>query len=416
MPRVPARSLHPRRRRRPTVFGLNPFKSKVQKRQRQRQRKDGWSGRRGRRPRVPRVRLTGSTGFDMSRRTSEEVTGSRRNARDRRLRALRASRAFLRDHASKHRAFPLRGTRSQLADGFRHTQWEVVSFECVLGDKSPYSCYVTRLMPPHHVGPLQSALLALLDRRQQAALVLPRDFEALDGITGDREKSQDLIERLARSGWLQRVRRGAYVVRARSRAIQLGAVELIGEVSPPRHLVTAGKALQLHQLTDQSYRRIVVLVAQPARGWEWFGEQVHYARVPPDRIWGGEHLGMRGRPATMIAVPERAVLDSIAEPRWGVSLPQVVGALRFALDRPRFNERLATAAARYGNAAVSRRLGFLVERLGGPAASGPFLALKGSSHTATPLVSGGRSDTGYLDSKWRVRVNVDMNTVMELER
>src|SRR5579859_6701689 len=107
------------------------------------------------------------------------------------------------------------------------------------------------MVAPDPLGSAQARLLARLDRNNQAALVLPRDFDLLDSVTGARARSLALVERLSRSGWLVRVRRGAYVVRTRSATLRLTAVDLVGEISPRPHMITAGKALELSGLTDQ---------------------------------------------------------------------------------------------------------------------------------------------------------------------
>jgi predicted transcriptional regulator of viral defense system len=95
-----------------------------------------------------------------------------------------------------------------------------------------------------------------------------------------------------------------------------------------------------------------------------------------------------------------------------VIFSQTVEALDLALRRsPRFAASLATAAKRYRNAATARRLGFLVEQLAGPDVAAPFQALLGSSRAATLLdPSGGR--TGAYASRWRVRVNADLDALL----
>jgi predicted transcriptional regulator of viral defense system len=173
--------------------------------------------------------------------------------------------------------------------------------------------------------------------------------------------------------------------------------------------VTAGAALAHHGLSDQSYRTIVVLSPTQQRGWEWQGERVVYALQPGQRIWGGRPLKPADAP-TLIARPERAILDSLAHPKWGVSLGQVIEALQKALEDPRFPERLAQAAARYGNAAVARRLGFILSRLADDNTAAPFRALIGTSRALTPLEPSGPPG-GKRHSEWRLRENVPFELV-----
>jgi len=68
--------------------------------------------------------------------------------------------------------------------------------------------------------------------------------------------------------------------------------------------------------------------------------------------------------------------------------------------------RLVKATKRYETAAVSRRLGFLVELLVGADAAAPFLRLRGPSNKYVPL-SPFQPAKGPADSKWRVHVNIE---------
>lgn len=256
----------------------------------------------------------------------------------------------------------------------------------------------------HKRSPLGDELLARLDRKHVRVLRLPGDWPLIDEVTGDRAGSQSLIVRLHQKGTLRKIKRGAYAVRPRSRTLSLSAVDLIGPIGPETHLVTGGAALARHGLSDQSFRAIVVLVPTPQRGWEWQGEKAKYIVQPAERIWGGAQLRMDRTP-TIVARRERAIIDSLAHPAWGVSLPQVVEALQRALVEPRFAETLALTAARYDNAFLSRRLGFLVSRIAGESAAAPFRSLIGTSRAVAALDARG-SQTGEIHSAWRLRENV----------
>jgi len=169
--------------------------------------------------------------------------------------------------------------------------------------------------------------------------------------------------------------------------------------------MTAGRALAFHGLSDQSFRTIVVLVPTAQRGWQWQGETVRYIVQSDERIWGAREMRGARRP-TMIARPERAILDSLAHRAWGVSLSQVVRAVALGLrSDPGFADRLARATARYGNAALARRIGFMVHRLSGDRAAAPFKGLVGTSRAVTVFDPRGPRD-GPIHSDWRLQENV----------
>jgi predicted transcriptional regulator of viral defense system len=259
--------------------------------------------------------------------------------------------------------------------------------------------------------PLAAKLLARLDRAGQQTMVLPRDAALIDEITGDRTRSLNLLSRMTESGFLRRVRKGAYVARSRAGTIGVTPLQLVGELSPPRHMLTAGRALTLQGVSDQVHRRMIVLVARQTTDWEWMGDRVQYAKVLHKSIWGGAPLP-QGPHKTIVASSQRAIVDSLAQPGWGVSLFEVVKALRAGLASDRFTDLLASTAARYDNASVSRRLGLLVERLGGSRKSDSFLPIRGSSHSVV-LLRPGYNASGPIDPKWGVRQNVDLDLLME---
>jgi len=237
-------------------------------------------------------------------------------------------------------------------------------------------------------------------------VVVEDDLAVIDALTGGRQASFATLRRLTRAGQLERVRRGAYVMRDETGVLRIDLHALIDALTPRPYLITGGRALATHDLSDQHFRTALVLVPSPRRDFDWRGEHVHHVLTARAKIWGAQSGGSR------VAGPERAILDSLVHPRWGVTLAQSVEALDLALQRwPRFAERLASAAARYRNAAAARRLGWLVTHLASEQDAAPFLPLRGSSHASTPL-DPSSPRRGPLDSTWRVQVNTNLDALL----
>jgi predicted transcriptional regulator of viral defense system len=144
--------------------------------------------------------------------------------------------------------------------------------------------------------------------------------------------------------------------------------------------------------------------------WSWLGETVRYVRTREDALWGGRSYAGSG--STRIARPTRAVLDSLAHPRWGVSLSEVAKALSKGERDAKFLDQLADDTAHLGNALAARRVGFLVQRLFGREAARPFLPLRGRSNAIVPLAPATLSQDGPIDTLWRLRINVDLDLVL----
>jgi len=195
-----------------------------------------------------------------------------------------------------------------------------------------------------------------------------------------------------------------------SGSIRVGALDLVAALTPSPYLVSGGRALQFHELTDQHFRRLQVLVAAPQRPWSWRGDEVIYVRTA--RKLKGRAARTR-RTRARVATPERALVDCLSHPHWGVTLGQVVEALDKMLARdPAAADALAAETADSGSHATARRFGFLVSFLAGEGAARPFLLLRGASKASTPLQAGGPA-TGPVDSTWRLRENVDLERLLQ---
>lgn len=218
-----------------------------------------------------------------------------------------------------------------------------------------------------------------------------------------------MIGALERDGRLRRIRKGAYVLADSTGGIRPGLLDLVAALTPKPYLITAGRALQFHDLSDQHFRRVHVLVPTQLRAWSWRGDEVRYART-------GKPLrgtAARTRKTTArVATPERAIADSLGHPAWGVTLAQVVEALDIMLKRDvKFADRLAGDVAGRDSHALARRLGFLTSRLAGEDCARVFLPLRGDSKAVTPLTTGA-AGTGSIDPVWRVRETVEFERLV----
>ncbi len=123
---------------------------------------------------------------------------------------------------------------------------------------------------------------------------------------------------------------------------------LIDAVTPRPYLITAGRALAELGLSDQHFFRVIVLTSHRLSDWAWQGDEARYALVDPERVWGQAPDG------PSIALPERAILDALANPRWGVSVPQAAEAVDRAVPERVSPERLATTSTTCRRSPISK--------------------------------------------------------------
>lgn len=248
---------------------------------------------------------------------------------------------------------------------------------------------------------------AALEAGRRGIAIPSADLGAVARRTGEREAAAQAVTRLIRAQRVVRVRRDLLVLPDATGLLSVEIADLIDAVSPPPYLITAGAALEHADLTDQHFFGLAVLVPSEVTQLRYRGQTATFIKTDPTNIWGSQP---EARPS--YALPERALVDALNHPRYGVSLTQALDALVRAASRdPEFLDRLHAAVLRYSSGSrghssrsSARRVGLVVERLFGADASAPYRDLIGTNRAPVLLRPSG-SLSGPVDTTWRVVVN-----------
>lgn len=254
---------------------------------------------------------------------------------------------------------------------------------------------------------------AAITAGRRGVAVPSRDLDIVATKVGGRRRAQDALQRLTRSGRVLRLRRDLVVLPDATGLHGLDIADLIGIVAPEPYLITGGAALERAGLTDQHFFGMPVLVPSRVAKLSFQGQTATFFATDPASIWGAV-----GGTRPWFASPERALVDVLNHPRYGVTLTQALDALLLAASRdPKFLARLLATVERYGagrkghnSRSAARRVGLLVDRLFGADAAAPYRGLIGVNE-APVLLRPGSNDAGPVDPEWRVVVN----TVVEPE-
>ena len=248
---------------------------------------------------------------------------------------------------------------------------------------------------------------AAIDAGRPGVAVPSVDLPSMVSQTRTQDSIDQALHRLTRSGRIVRVRRDLVVLPDAAGLLRVDLVDVVHAAASGPYIITAGRALQQAELTDQHWFGIEVLTARAGAPITWRDQQARFHQTDPTNLWGAVP-DMR----PCYALPERALLDVLNHPRYGVSLTQALDALVLAVSRDTlFLDRLHNAVIRYGAGArnhgaraVARRVGLLVDRLFGADAAHPYLALVGENWAPVPLRPGGKP-AGELNRTWRVIEN-----------
>ncbi len=196
-------------------------------------------------------------------------------------------------------------------------------------------------------------------------IVRIEDAETALDIT--RTRAAKLLSRWMKQGWLRRVGRGVYV------PVSIDMLASPHVLDDPWILVPAlfdpayigGRSAAEHwDLTEQIFSDIVVLTGQPVR--EKF-QQRHGAlfslkHTSEDKIFGTKTVWC-GKSKIFVSDIHRTMIDILDDPALGGGIQYVADCLSVYLTHSnRDDDTLLGYAARLGNGAVFKRLGFLAER------------------------------------------------------
>lgn len=169
-------------------------------------------------------------------------------------------------------------------------------------------------------------------------------------------------------------------------------------------LVTPGyvsfwSALHYYGFTEQVPRTIFVATTKKKRPLVFRDTRFRFVTVQPRKLFGYRREIIGGLPVLM-ADEAKALIDSLAEPRYAGGMAEVAKALQAALLQID-TAQLVEYANRMRDKSLGSRLGFLLARLGHDVAAGDLI------YSASRVkLDPGRPVNGRWDDVWRVDVNL----------
>lgn len=256
-------------------------------------------------------------------------------------------------------------------------------------------------------------LVAKLARASKGGLLSVSD--AAKALGTSRPETAAQLARLTRHGWLQRARRGLYlVVPLEAAPSQRSTAEdpwvLAREVFAPCY-IGGWSAAEHWGLTEQLFRSTLVVTAAPVRATnvQILSHTFRVFRAPRSRLSSGIVTVWRGAEKIAISGRERTLVDCLRSPELCGGARHLAQLLQAYGASPEHDfGRLLTIAREVASGAAWKRLGYLAE-----------LLWPKETHlrdTARRRLSAGHArldpavrHPGKLATRWRLRVNVDVS-------
>lgn len=227
-----------------------------------------------------------------------------------------------------------------------------------------------------------------------------------------REAANLALSRLAKKGWLQRLRRGVYMVVPLSSATSQPAVDdplaVAMELFAPCY-ISGWTAAEHWDLTEQVHNAIVVYSAKPQRRAIQSVGRVSYRvrRIEPETIFGTVRL-WSGTVAVEMADLHRTLVDVLDSPEMGGGGRQMIDMVRaYWAKQGSDPSALFEMAARLRRGTIFKRLGFTTERFGRTDDDWLAACRKRLSAGISLLDPMGPA-RGPIVTRWRLRINVPL--------
>jgi predicted transcriptional regulator of viral defense system len=263
--------------------------------------------------------------------------------------------------------------------------------------------YITR----GQLGRIEAGFLAKAGAHPTFSLAFAREILR----HGKDDPTPQFLERLQSKGWIRRIRRGRFAVvplsSGEDRSPQLHEFVVAMELASPA-AIAYWSALNHHGMTEQLPRTVFVATDHPVRRkpGEVLGVNYKIVSLRPGKFFGTIKDWI-GEVPFIITDREKTIIDGLDLPQYVGGVSEIAKALTGAwktLDE----KKLRKYAAKIGNSAVAKRLGFIMETLG----QGDVKALR----RAIPLAPGfspldpTMPKRGKYNRRWGLLINVEIQS------
>lgn len=237
---------------------------------------------------------------------------------------------------------------------------------------------------------------------------------ASDTLGLDAHRTRKLLAYLARRGWLSRVRRGLYV------AVPLASDRpgewmedpwVVAEQTFSPCYIGGWTACQHWGLTKEVCPTILIVTAKRVRDRDRTIQGTPYhLTVRSEKKLFGTAMIYRGQARVEVSDPTRTIVDVLDDPLLGGGIRAVAAIVReYLISGHRDDSLLIEHGDRFGNRAVFKRLGFILEDLGFEA---PELVRASLERRSAGLVALDPSEQakGRIVRRWGIRANLVLGT------
>ena len=226
-----------------------------------------------------------------------------------------------------------------------------------------------------------------------------------------RKSATDMAHGLSEKGWLERLTPGRYLIVPLAAGADPVHTEhefvIAASLVEPMY-VGYWSALNHHGLTEQLSRTVYLVTTARAPKREVHGVTYRPVTVTERKFFGDEPVAVDSATVNVSSV-EKTLVDCADHPQFCGGIVQLATAMENAAARGCSWTHVVEALRRVGNGAATKRIVYLADQLGIDLPE--YEDLVADFTTGYPLFDPTREARGTRDSTYRLRLNVDLETV-----
>jgi len=229
-----------------------------------------------------------------------------------------------------------------------------------------------------------------------------------------RDTANQILSRLAKKGWLQRLKHGVYAIVPLSSTTATPAIENVWPLAMSLFkpaFISGWSAAEHWDLTEQIFNSVSIATLAPQReSIQVIGNITFRTRMLKKEQFFGAKMVWFGSKIVEIADPSRTLIDILDLPSFGGGGRHMVDVVRqywhSALRNP---DLLLDYAIRYNRGSVFKRLGFLAEKFGAPVSEQWIDSCRKNITKGISYLDPDGPKSGPIISKWNLRINLPIS-------
>ena len=257
----------------------------------------------------------------------------------------------------------------------------------------------------------ESILLSRLSAKQKNIITI-KDIEKELETTN--QNARKIASRLNKKGWLDRLENGKYLI------IPLDAGEestytehefIIASNLISNYYIAYLSALNFHGMTEQTPFTVFVATTERKKDRTIHDIPYNFIKINKKKFFGFEKYAVASS-QIKISTPEKTIIDSLDHLEYSGGITEVVKGLREKRNNLDI-EKMVNYAVKINNGAVVKRLHYLMDFLNFDIPDKVENRLINNYSDSYSLLDNTLSAKGKYRSKWKLRINVDKEDLLE---